>query len=137
MNIDRELFMKKRILFVMKSCSHCAKWLEFIERVNTNMPLNKRIEVIDCSKWQETGIPDNFLIKQYARYIDGFPCLFFEGKKISGANSREELESSINVLCIDDFYYLPNITTSQGKSILFNKECRFKNTIWGRRIICK
>ena len=129
--IDRELFMDKRIIFVLSFCPFCGIWLEFVERFNSNMPPDKRVDIIDCSKWQETGIPDNPLINKYSKYITGFPVLFFEGRKIEGTNSREEAEAFLKVLCANDFKLPTSIP------YLFDKDCSYKNTFLGRRIVCQ
>lgn len=131
MLVDRNLFMNKRVIFTISFCEHCAIYLQFVERFNSNMSPDKRINIIDCTKWQETGIPDDPLIIKYSRYIDGFPTLFFEGRKISGTNSREEAEAFLKTLCANDFKLPTNIP------YYFDKECKYINTIWGRRILCK
>ncbi len=131
MRNDRELFMNSRIIFTINFCDRCAIWLEFVERFNLNMPPEKRINIINCSKWQETGISDNPLINKYSKYIDGFPTMFFEGKKISGTNSREEAEAFLKVLCLKDFKLQVSVP------YLFDKKCSYKQTIFGRRILCQ
>ncbi len=127
---DRELYMTRRVLFYEKRCPYCSIWLEFIERFNMNMNPNKRIELIDCTTWQETGMSNNPLITKYASYIDGFPCLFFEGRKISGANSREECEAFLRVLCANDFKLPERMPPT------FDYDCKYVRTIWGKRILC-
>ncbi len=131
MKIDRNLFMNGRVIFVLSFCNNCKIYLQFVERFNSNMSPDKRINIVDCTKWQETGIPDDPLIVKYSKYIDGFPSLFFEGKKISGTNSREEAEAFLKVLCANDFKLPTSIP------YLFDKECAYKNTFFGRRIVCQ
>ena len=127
---DRELFMTGRNLFTIQFCNRCALY-SHIERFNSNMPPDKRIKVIDCTKWQETGIPDDPLIVKYSRYIDGFPILFFEGRKISGSNTIIEIDSFLKTFCANDFKLPVNIP------YLFDKDCSYKNTFFGRRIVCQ
>lgn len=131
MKTDRNLFMKKRVLFYEDFCPYCAVYLGFIERFNLLMGPEKRIELVDCTRWQNTGIPDNPLIEKYAKYINGFPTLFFEGHKISGVNSREELEAFMKVMCSNDF------KVSVRMPETFDKSCKYINTIFGKRILCK
>jgi len=137
MKYDRELFMKSRILFIRSKCPFCGKWLEFIERLNLNLPIDKRIKVVNCAKFDEFGIVDHPLILKYRKYIDGYPLLFFEGQKISGANSREELEAFIKVKMSDDFLNGVDFMTDKGTSILFDKSCSFKKTFLGKRVVCE
>ena len=137
MRYDRDLFMKSRVLFIKSRCRHCGIYLEFIERFNLNLPIDKRIKVINCAKFDEFGIVDHPLILKYKRYIDGYPILFFEGQKISGTNSREELEAFLKVKLYGDFLNGTNMMTDSGNSIIFDKDCSFRKTFLGRRIVCE
>ena len=129
--MNSELFLKKRVLFVEDFCPYCKLWLEVIERINAHLPIDKRIDVVNCSNWQSTGLADNSLIPIYAKYISGFPILFFEGKMVVGTNSKEECESFLKSLCQYDFI----IPMTPEKT--FDYDCSFKKTIWGRRIVCE
>ncbi|HJX49871.1 MAG TPA: hypothetical protein VJ438_00230, partial [Candidatus Nanoarchaeia archaeon] len=88
----RKMFMKARILFVLDNCHFCARWKEFIERINIELPIEKRIKVIDMTIYERLGVSTNPLIKLFYKYIpDKYPSLFFEGVILTGANSRVEV----------------------------------------------
>src|SRR3990167_4996689 len=125
--MNQEFFTNQRVLFIIQGCHHCRKIMEFIERINMKLPIDKRIKLVDCTLSQNYGIIDNPLIEVYAKHFDGFPSLFIGSLKIVGANSRIEIESYLTALLEEEFIY-PEY--SNGK---FNKECKFvKSKIFGR-----
>lgn len=136
-NLKSDFFHKRNVLFIQDFCPHCIKWEEFIERKNINLQPNHRVQIINCTKWVNTGIPDNPLIKIYSKYLDGFPCLFFDGKKISGTNSKEEAEAFFRSYFSNRFIIPENMESIKGKSITFDFDCHYKKTLFGRRIVCK
>ncbi len=138
--MDRKLFLNNRVLFVRSNCPHCKIWLTFIERINMNLPIEKRIRVIDCKKLEDFGIIEHPLIRAYKKYIEGYPTMFIDGQKIDGANTREEMEAYLKGRLFNEFIVTPNMTViADGKEfdLLFRKQCQFKNTLFGRKIICK
>lgn len=130
--MNLQVFKQARVLFVIDGCMHCNIYKSFIERYNQKVPVTKRIEVIDATKLHDYGIIEHPLLRVFKKYLDGtYPVLFFESRKISGANSREETEAQVRTLLEDDF----NIP--EDNPYLFSKECRWeKKKILGRIIVC-
>ena len=143
----REAFMQNRVLFTIDRCAKCHLYKEFIERLNLNLPIEKRIINIDCTSYENFGVPHP-LIKLYGKYIKGYPTLFWEGAKMEGANSKEELIASLKVLTSDDVE-IPEELISEYESgyleLTYNKECKFEesrlndwvlNIFGGKKISC-
>ncbi len=125
------LFRKARILFVIDNCFACRIWKEIIESVNTLLPLDKRISIIYCTKFNLYGTHDNPLIRTFDKYIQAYPVLFFEGEKKEGSNSRAEVESWLMTRVRKDLIVYREIP------YLFNQECYYKKNWYGRkRLVC-
>ena len=118
-----------RILFIRRGCPYCFKWEKFIYSLNFELKINKRIKVIDCSKYYAYRIYDNPIIKLFEDDFDSFPTLFFEGEKKEGANSVIECKAWLvtKLILNNDFIfpkapeYLPQI----NDYMIFDKECKY------------
>ena len=76
------LLSKGRFLFVVDDCEHCAIWKEFIESINQELEIDKRITIIDCTIYHDFGIVDDQRILLFMPYLQGeYPVLFFEGRR--------------------------------------------------------
>jgi hypothetical protein len=115
----RNVYMKARVVFVIQGCPRCAKYKEFVERFNLELPINKRIRVVDATNFNSLGIVDNPLIDLFDKYIpDSFPVLFLDGMRISYANSREEAEAFVRGYLHKEFI-IP-----RENQYMFNKKCK-------------
>lgn len=130
------------LLFTISDCPFCRKWMDFIERVNKDLKFEKRIRVIDCTKYHQFRIIENPAIRTFYKYIDGeYPVLFhvtgvfgsnIVGLRKDGTNSVTEAEAWIRSLLDEDFIY------PQNNQYMFRKECSFgKKGIFNKRILCK
>lgn len=128
MNVKQ--FRKYRILFFEQSCSHCNKYLEFIERINAKLPTEKRIKLVDC-EFSKYGITDP-LYDLFEKHIDGFPTLFLDGSKKTGINSV------IESLAYLESYLNRQFVVPEYNKFMFDKECyvQQKGKLKGE-IICK
>lgn len=125
----RNFMLNSRILFVIDGCEHCAKWKSVVDRINIEVPVNKRIRVIDCTSYNLLGITNNPLIRLFDQYLSGYPSLFYNKAHLEGANSKEEVEAFIRSALHDDFI------VPRYNGLLFNLKCKFKKTIFGKNTI--
>lgn len=123
-------FKKYRVLFIRSSCPHCRLYCKFIERLNANLPIEKRIRIVDA-EMTKYKIVENQLISLFDKSLDGFPCLFIDGIKKSGINSTYEARAWLESYLNSDF------VITEENNLMFNKECEYKKTLFGRRLICK
>ena len=124
-------FRKYRILFIKQKCEHCRKVIGFIERINSKLPIDKRVRVIDCTMYQDYGILNDPLIQLFSKSFDGYPTAFISGIKVSGANSRVEIETYINDLLEDDFII------GESNERRFNKDCEVSKGLFRGEVVCK
>ena len=137
--MNRSLFLNARVLFIREGCPHCRLWLEFIERINTNLPINKRIQVIDCAPYDYYGIITHPLIRKYKDYFDSYPTLFLGHEKRSGSHTRVEIESFIKSRLINEFifpYDMSIILNGQVSDLRFEKECRYEKGWFKKKVVC-
>lgn len=125
--IINSLFLNSRVLIVKDGCPKCMKWKKFIERINAEVKLDKRIKIIDATKFEQIGFTDDPLLKIFEPYYEGYPTLFFNGVKLMGANSQIELEAYINAALRNDFIVPKN------NRFIFDKECKRIN----KSIVCE
>lgn len=114
------LLTSGKLLFVVDGCSHCPIWKEFIEQINEEVEIEDRIEVIDCTLFEDYGIVDDFRILLFMPYIQHeYPILFYKGGRKDGTNTRMEAEDWLRAK-LDDKFSLP-----QDNPYLFRKQCEF------------
>lgn len=130
-----QIYRKARVLFVIQNCPHCLIWKRFIDGLNNDVKINKRILIVDATNFSEYGIYDNPMLRVFEKKIvkDGvmdFPVLFFEGTKVTNASSRAEVEAFIRA-CLHNDFIIP-----RENPYLFNKKCRFvKSGLFGTKLI--
>ena len=125
-----ESLRKSRCLFVISNCSICSKYKDFIERLNMELPINKRIRVIDSTNLNSLGVWDYGILRLFDGYMKGnYPFLFLDGILFTGANSKEEVESFIRAYLHKDFII------ERENSMMFNKNCRYEKRFLGRKVL--
>ena len=126
------LLLKGRFLFVVDDCNYCKVWKAFVDRLNKDLEIGKRIIIVDCTKYHNFGIIEHPIIRLFYRYVEGvYPVLFFEGGRKDGANSVIEAETWLRSRLEGDFVY------PQRNPYLFRKECRFiKQGVFKNKISC-
>jgi len=125
------LLLKGRFLFIVDDCFFCEIWKEFIEDINSDLRIDKRVEVIDCTNHHEFQIIDDQRIPLFLPLIEGkYPVLFFEGRRKNGTNSRAEAEAWLRAKVHNDFIF------KQKNPYLFDKECEFIKKGGVRHLVC-
>lgn len=124
--MNNHFFNNKRIVFVTRGCPHCRILMEFIERINYKLPIDKRIQIVDCTLYQSYGIATNNLILLYSKHFDGFPTLFLGNTKISGSHTRIEYETFLHDYLEDEFIIKEYSDHKFNKDCMFSKKGIFK-----------
>jgi len=131
------LLTKGRVLFIRDGCDYCKKWDKFIYKLNTELKLNKRIKIIDCTNYHNHGIIDNPIIKLFENFLEEYPTLFFEGEIKRGVNSVLECKAWLitRLLVGGDFIFprIPEYLPTLEKYSIFNLDCKHHKG----RIICE
>ena len=130
MQQQQQIYRKERILFIVESCPMCLNWKKFIERLNSQISIKKRIKVIDATMLQDHGIYDHPMLKIFDKHIMTYPVLFFEGMRIDGANTRAEAEAYVRSALRNDFI------VPQTNSFIFDRECKYlKKRLFGKKVL--
>jgi hypothetical protein len=105
-----------------------------------NLPLEKQIKIVNCTKYYEHGLMEDPLIRIFMNVkvegepvINGsFPKLIFEGLVLEGAKSEEEMQQIIKTLVHKD------LIIKEQNDLMFTKECRFeKRRLIGKFLRCE
>ena len=138
-SIYREVLLKSRVCFVRSFCPHCHLVLQVIERLNQNLPINKRIEVIDCYNYDYLKVPKPKILKIFEPFLEGYPTCFIDGEKIDGANTQIEWISYVKSRLANEFiipYDYTTIINNEQVELRYEKECKFKKKLFTKRVIC-
>ena len=81
-------------MFVKSRCPHCRHTLMPVTKINMNLPMNKRIDIIDSMYWENFGINVHPIMNKLK--FDGYPTIFAEGFKISHSLSSDQLKSFLD-----------------------------------------
>jgi len=131
------LLSKGRVLFVRNSCPYCSFWKARIYRINFQLKPEKRIRVIDCTKYFKYGIYDHPIIKVFEPFLSDspFPTLFIDGERKEGATSVIECESWLRTRVFNDFIFPqdPEYLDEINKYMIFDLKCKFEK----KRIVCE
>lgn len=132
--------MQARDLFVVEKCVHCAFWKKRVHRFNVMVDIKDRIRVHDCTRYHDFKIIDDPIIRLYAPYIKNtYPVLFFKGRRYDGGNSLPEVESILKTELLINSKIPVDLTieiNGRRESLLFNKNCEFKKTLFGKKPVC-
>jgi len=128
---EKDFLIRARVLFVINNCGRCANWKEFIDRLNMQLPRNKRIRVVNATNLNSIGVWDYSILKTFDRFMVGnYPFLFLGGKEYPGANSETECEAFLRAYLHKEFII------NRENPDLFNKNCRYeKKGIFGRKVL--
>ena len=127
-------YTEGRFLFVIDNCPRCAIPKEVVPQFNMQVRPDKRIEIIDCTYYDQYGICTDDIIKLYEDLIDGYPILFIGNSRKDGAESVLEYRSWLFGRFFSDFIFpqknefLPIIK----QPLLFNQFCKYSKG----RIVC-
>jgi len=90
-------------LFVRDGCDYCKVAKKSILKINTLLPLNKQIIIVDCTYTENYGIITNSIIREFYDYLESYPTLFFNGIKKEGANSVLEYVAWLKIKLRNQF----------------------------------
>lgn len=129
--MNYQTFKKLRVLFYIQGCPRCKLLLPIVNSYNFKVNVYNQIKLVDCTYYQNYGIPTDPLILLYGKHFDGYPSLFYGDKKIIGANSRIESEAQILTL------FEKELIIFEENEHKFNKVCEFKNEgLFKNKAIC-
>jgi len=84
--------MKTRFLLVRRGCPICRMFIKEINMINLVLPPDKKIEIIDCYRWEEFGIKIPLMEKlEKDGLSEGFPFFYIDGVVVDVPPTREQL----------------------------------------------
>lgn len=95
--------MNTRILITRAGCVHCRQFLRIVDRINSRLPIEKRIKVYDNRMWEEFGFRQHLITEKLEQDgFDGYPFMYCDGIVV-GEGSSEILYSFLNSYFKEDF----------------------------------
>ncbi len=97
--------VETRILMTRRSCPYCRQMIRVINKINLKLPVDKRIQIIDCWEHEEFGLNNLPIINKLesSGLKEGYPFLFIDGCVIDNATTQEQMEILLNTFLNDDF----------------------------------
>lgn len=92
-----------RILLKKRQCPICINYLGVVQRINARLPIDKRIQVVDTSDYEEHGINLSPIINHLQ--WSGTPTLFINGIKVVGATTKEHIRGFLESFLKEEFLY--------------------------------
>lgn len=87
----------QRYLLIKRGCPFCRKYLGIVEKLNSRIPIEKSINVIDVTDWEDFGILTDARILKIP--YKGTPYLFIDGVDVPNSpTTRKYIEGFLNAL---------------------------------------
>ena len=98
--------METNLLIYRTGCEHCLEYLRILDKVNVQLPLDKKIRPIDSFEFENFNIPiDPVAEKLVQEGFDAYPFLFLGGVPFQGGSNAEQLLKMLLRFFKDDLLY--------------------------------
>lgn len=97
-----------RFLLVRKGCPFCRQFIRVISKLNLRLPIDKRIQIIDCYEWEHFGLRNIPLMDKLEKegLNEGFPFLFIDSIVIDPSPTTEQLKILLEKFLNEDLLYV-------------------------------
>lgn len=110
--IEKENNLKvARFLLVRMGCSRCREFQKALKQINLRLPVNKRIQIIDCMHWENHGVKLELIMDKFSdKEFSGYPLCFLTKEGIEQGiilepDDSEILKIYLNKFLEDEFIY--------------------------------
>lgn len=97
--------MNTRLLITRSGCPHCREMVKVVSRINLNLPIDKRIEIIDAWEVEHFDLQNIPLLKKLEedglKY--GYPFLYISGIVIEPAPTEEMMKRLLDKFLYEDY----------------------------------
>lgn len=94
--------MKERYLLVKNGCPHCREFRKAIRLINLFLPIDAKIQEIECSSWENYGIMINPIMSKFEKHgFNGYPYCIIDGIVVE-PSSPEIIKAHIKSLVSED-----------------------------------
>jgi len=96
--------MMSRFLLTRKRCPFCRQFIKAVSKLNSKLPTDKKIKIIDCYEWEEFGLRNIPLMDKLEKegLSEGFPFCYIDGSIIEPAPTPQQLKIILKNLLKDD-----------------------------------
>lgn len=72
-----------RFLLIRFKCPHCREFVKAIKLRNLRLPVDRRIEIIDCFAWEDYGVKLEAIMDKFEELGEGYPLCFLTKEGIN------------------------------------------------------
>lgn len=67
-------------LMTRRGCPHCRAFIKAIKLINIKLPVEKRIQIVDCFAWENYGIELEPIMRKFSKELkEGYPICYING----------------------------------------------------------
>lgn len=75
-----------------RMCPFCRQMTRVINKINLNLPIGKKIQIIDCWEYEENNLDIKLIEKlNNSGLKEGYPFLYIDGIIVDSAPTEEQL----------------------------------------------
>jgi len=95
-----------RVLLVQSSCPGCLEYLRVVPKMNLRLPIEKRIEIIDCFEWEQFGFKSHPIMNNFSRKdFRDYPLLYLDEILVTGLMWTKKIKIFLEKYLEDDFLF--------------------------------
>jgi len=79
-----------RVLLTRIGCKGCNEYMRVLPSINTRLPVEGRIKVINCFEFEEWGLKNHPILDRIT--FRDYPILYLDGLKIEGVAWAEQIK---------------------------------------------
>jgi len=95
-----------RVLLIEMGCPGCKEYLRVIPKINLRLPIDKKIQIVDCFEWEQFGFKSHPIMDNFDRDdFQDYPLLYLDSILITGVLWAEQLKIFLEKFLEKDFIY--------------------------------
>lgn len=95
-----------RALLFKQGCSGCLQYLRVLPKINLRLPIDKQIQLINCSEFEEFGLKTHPIMDRFeSKDFKSYPLLYLDGILITGVAWAEQLKIFLETYLEEDFLF--------------------------------
>jgi len=95
-----------RVLLYKQGCPACLEYLRVVPKINLRLPIGKKIELKDCSEWENFGLRSHPIMDKFNdEDFQDYPLLYLDGILIIGIAWAEQLKIFLETRFKEEFIF--------------------------------
>lgn len=95
-----------RVLLIRQGCNGCKEYLRVLPKMNLRLPIEKKIEIIDCFEWEQFGLKSHPIMDKFSdKDFEDYPLLYLDGILVTGVAWAEQIKIFLEKYLKEDFLF--------------------------------